>query len=597
MESITPGSDIKIRSLHALLDDIQLVNGTKNTECDKNYVTKRYNQEGLSFLTVTLPLLGSALDSALRSGSFNCPQNFKRYRRSALPAFTHGLLLRIFNLDGSLVLKPDLAAISELRQIYYMFYKYVTDFSKRQLAAAEEKFKSTDASLPDINNIDFSSEIGSVLKLAKGFVKTLFADFDPFSGTPVHGPGIVATGEKPHEKRLFTVKYRRVHEQWPYYRWLYVNATHLLDCVRTYRARTVEEVGTNKVLFVPKDSRGPRTIACEPLVYQFLQGGLRRSLYEYIESHSLTKGRINFTDQGINQQLAYQSSKTGRHATVDMKDASDRVSNSLVEYLFEDTKLLKPMQALRTPFSLLPSGEVVPLKKFAAMGSALCFPIEAVVFFSIIRAVQLYYDLDTSLYVYGDDIICDPRVIDFVLPIFDAIGLVINLKKTSSTGLFRESCGSEFYDGHDISYIKCRTLDVTDPGNAVSVVSFCNLIFDRGYYNLSRVLESHIRKNKALKHIPTGYKDSPYICLYSTRGDNPNHFKVSNLKWDKRYQYFKRCVPTLQGTSYDVESNNIDEEYAEYYRKVTQGWHPWFVPGSYVKRKVKLVWRWVQVNL
>jgi hypothetical protein len=89
-----------------------------------------------------------------------------------------------------------------------------------------------------------------------------------------------------------------------------------------------------KLTAVPKDSRGPRLICVHPKEAIWIQQGQRLKLEAAITSSNLTKGRINFTDQTVNGGLALESSKSGRLATLDLKEASDRIScNSCVTYL------------------------------------------------------------------------------------------------------------------------------------------------------------------------------------------------------------------------------------------------------------------------
>lgn len=593
-----PEIDNYVNFLHALLDDISIENGVKvNTTRDKATLKRRALHEGLSFFTVTLPRLGSALDSALKTGKFICPSNFRHYKQTALPCFTRGLLSSIFTSEGSIREDADLASISELRQLYYSFYKLEVPFSTTQLAEAEEKFKLNDSAISGVLHAidEFSLPTRQVLRLAREFIADLFADFDYKDIVPAHGPGIVASGEKPHEKRIFSTKYRRIHEVYPYYSYFYINPNHLLHTKAGYTSRNVEDSGINKVIFVPKDSRGPRTIAAEPLEYQFLQQGLRKSLYRHIENHPLTRGRINFTDQTVNQALARRGSEGENIITIDLKDASDRVSADLVSYLFRDTSLLKALLALRTSRSELPSGQIVELNKYAAMGSALCFPVEALVFYSLIVGIQsLFESIEPFGYVYGDDIIVKKELYHSIVDIFSQIGLVVNDNKSSYTGFFRESCGAEYYLGHDVTYLKVRTMENSSPDGIAALFALSNNLFERCYYRAAKYIEGLLRKAKGLHSVPFGYKDSSYLNLYNVRSSPPP--VKSRVRWNEKFQYEERKVPVVSGKNYSVSANGSLEEHAEYYRKVTQGWSPHFRPGCYVKRGCKIKQKYIQIG-
>jgi hypothetical protein len=161
----------------------------------------------------------------------------------------------------------------------------------------------------------------------------------------------------------------------------------IIDRVQWYRGLERLPAGTAKVVLVPKDSRGPRLISAEPLEYQWIQQGVGRSIVAHLEAHHLTKGRVNFTHQEVNRRLAQESSATLELATLDLKDASDRVSLELVRRVFKNTpELVRALEAIRTDATLLPDGRVQSLKKFAPMGSAVCFPVEAFVFWAILTA-------------------------------------------------------------------------------------------------------------------------------------------------------------------------------------------------------------------
>lgn len=71
--------------------------------------------------------------------------------------------------------------------------------------------------------------------------------------------------------------------------------------------------------------------------------------------------------------------------------------------------------------------------------------------------------------VYGDDIIVDARL-RFALPrVLRAFGFLVNHSKSCTTGLFRESCGGDFYDGYNVRPVFVETLD-----SQADIYSLCN---------------------------------------------------------------------------------------------------------------------------
>jgi len=138
----------------------------------------------------------------------------------------------------------------------------------------------------------------------------------------------------------------------------------------------------------------------------WIQQGQRQLLESRIESHPLTKGKIAFTDQTVNGKLALSSSKTREFCTLDLREASDRISCSLVKALF-GPHTYEWMSCSRATHVKLLDGRVIELKKWAPMGNALCFPVESLVFFSLVVAgIRSHYGENCNdVYVFGDDII------------------------------------------------------------------------------------------------------------------------------------------------------------------------------------------------
>jgi len=120
------------------------------------------------------------------------------------------------------------------------------------------------------------------------------------------------------------------------------------------------------------------------------------------------------------------------------------------------------------------------------MGSALTFPIESFVFATLcIIGIesQLKRQLTTeevSTYfgrvrVYGDDIIVPTEFVISVINTLEAYGLKVNHHKSFWTGKFRESCGGDFYAGHDIKVVKVGRKFPNNRGDVEDLVSTVEL--------------------------------------------------------------------------------------------------------------------------
>jgi hypothetical protein len=164
------------------------------------------------------------------------------------------------------------------------------------------------------------------------------------------------------------------------------------------------------------------------------------------------------------------------------------------------------------------------------MGSALCFPMEAMVFMTIIF-MGIEQTLNTSLSrrdvkryvgavrVFGDDIIVPVDCVDHVTRLLQTFGFVVNTGKSFWTGRFRESCGKEYYNGHVVSILRVRRVFPTRRELAreiISIVSLRNQLYWAGYWQTCRWLDERIRK--VIKHFPTVLSTSPVLGRQSALG-------------------------------------------------------------------------------
>jgi len=249
---------------------------------------------------------------------------------------------------------------------------------------------------------------------------------------------------------------------------------------------------------------------------QYMQQGVLRSFLEHFNRDDFLVKVIGFDDQGPNQDLARQGSLDQRTATLDLSDASDRVSNQLVRAMLRRwPHLHKAVDATRSRRAVLPGGGVIRLAKYASMGSALCFPIEAMVFTTLIF-VGIQRSLNTSLSrrylstrfsgsvrVYGDDLIVPVDHVTSVVRTLEHFGAKVGTSKSFWTGKFRESCGREFFNGHDVSITRVRQVFPTqrqDVTEVVSLVSLRNQLYMSGYWDTCRWLDDYI--TGLLKYFP-----------------------------------------------------------------------------------------------
>lgn len=337
-----------------------------------------------------------------------------------------------------------------------------------------------------------SDEQLAIVYRARRSLSRLFSSFDVKDIRPRHGPGAVSTKEKLWEKYQWSRVSERITRTYPLDEYFYSSLGHVCD-----RYQEMQSLDRNdafaKVCLVPKDSRGPRLISCEPVDFQWIQQGLGRAIVKHVEHHPLTRYNVHFTDQQPNQFGALLGSSTGRYATLDLNEASDRVSCELVRLLFPEP-LLGALMNCRTTGTELPSGEHVTLRKFAPMGSSLCFPVLALTVWALLDAGAPDATTRESVLVYGDDVVVTTAYAGAATKLLESFGLKVNRDKSCTCGFFRESCGVDAFRGVNVTPVRFRTLMTSSrsPNAYVSWVAYANSLFVRGFHHAYDWIVEHL---------------------------------------------------------------------------------------------------------
>ena len=546
---------------------------------DRVVFRRRAENEGLKFLTTTLPAYGKELEKHLVEGvdpDFS-DIRFKRGRDGETPLFLGCLLRKCLNGPHSV----RATNIKKFRQLTCLFYKLEVPHESNTLDLCYNRFIEVDSSLGSPN------EKEETIEKARRLISRLLCNCNPLTIVPQHGPGATACRTKNPDKWHKFRFIPKLDAVYPYDSHFFYNLHHVSEQLEDLMNAEVVEEPHSRLVCVPKDSRGPRLICCEPMEFQYIQQGLMRKLYSLVESHPLTKGFVNFTDQTINQRLACQASLDESLATIDLKDASDRVSDELVKKLFPQS-WYNAMQACRSRYVDLPDGRTYgPQRKFAPMGSALCFPIEALCFWALIKA-----ETNSDVWVYGDDIIVPIGHVDKGIKVLESSELKVNVDKSCYRTPFRESCGGDYYAGIDISYVKFRqivkndslssrqhdisfaelvaqcwgiraglaVLDVVDSIHGITPVSNSvrlPFVFYHEYVRTSRNCMFRRRFNKNLHHVEhqipsarirpshartdTAFHRNEMLRLCILRGDARDIVRCLESEMDPVLQYYKRA--------------------------------------------------------
>jgi len=253
---------------------------------------------------------------------------------------------------------------------------------------------------------------------------------------------------------------------------------------RAARYSEPELVSGSRFSFVPKDDTSSRLIAVEPSLNMFYQLGFGRLLEERLVSFF----GLDITSQSqINQEAAHIGSVTDALATLDLSNASDSVGNTMLEWALPRS-IWNLLCLLRSP-----SGERVgpdqtglssgplELHMVSTMGNGFTFPLETLVFSCVVVACiksfgvkparpytisfpEASRDINLLAYwgVFGDDIICHSRVALRVIRLLTLLGFEVNRDKSFVEGVFRESCGRDFFKGHDVRGVYIKRLETPE---------------------------------------------------------------------------------------------------------------------------------------
>lgn len=207
-------------------------------------------------------------------------------------------------------------------------------------------------------------------------------------------------------------------------------------------------VSSNALAFVRKEADKDRVIASEPLLNQFVQMAADNDI-----RLRLRRFGIDLRDQGVNQVWAREGSLGGSNprCTIDLKNASGSIFIELVRECCQFCPdWFVALNAIRSPSYSSPDDTHLSVKRyemFSSMGNGFTFPLETLIFAAICSAAHRYCGTQEDFRCYGDDLVVRQNESLVVLEILRDCGFVANADKTFLFGPFRESCGTDWYNG------------------------------------------------------------------------------------------------------------------------------------------------------
>jgi len=425
--------------------------------------------------------------------------------------FDHGgILYPVPEESGQLENPHELTAVKDKRLsddhmsvhiVQAVDHRRSNDFDDDTLFPSGNKLESQKQKIDDIRLLNKIQQVADLV----------FSTFDPFEpiafsswlyerGQGIgfkHGPGAVAERLKSHEKSCFPNWPHKLQGSFPWEL-----------CGKPIGApleRPSSHEVASRLICVPKTAKGPRLIAAEPTSHQWCQQLLLRFLFVQCREH-FGVHFIDFKDQQKSGAMVLKASLDRELATVDLSDASDRLTCWTVERLLRTNEsLLCALHAARTRYirdeiSEYPS--FLSLRKFASQGTATTFPVMSLVMLCIALGSTLndtdrvtwarLRELRTKVRVFGDDIILPTHGYGRLVRAMDLLQLKVNTAKSYINGHFRESCGTDGFRGYDITPVKPKTLVADSPASCQAVVDTSNNLFNKGLWYASRTADDQL---------------------------------------------------------------------------------------------------------
>lgn len=394
-------------------------------------------------------------------------QTYRGFKGPCSRISTH--LYSLIRDDLVLIDRGDVFAAKRLIQLF----SYTSRLSLKDIDLTQQlldDYLETESQIKD----SFPDRLVSSLQL---ILKRWLGSFVPGEINPCHGPGGVAE----HGRCSLEDKYRYLASD-QRLEYTFGEPYWVVDSVQSELTRT------SQTIFVPKSYKTFRTISMEPPTLQYFQQGIWKLIDSTVARNGYLRNRIGFHDQTRNQRLAKQGSIDRNYATIDLSAASDSVSYDLVKKLFRKTWLPRYFLATRSTHTALPDGQIIELKKFAPMGSALCFPVETLIFASICELVTRECRVSGQYSVFGDDIIIPTQCVERVMELLETLGFHVNRDKSfyHETCWFRESCGHEYCDGFDVSPMRVsrKYASLNDDVKLTKLIQLANNAYIYQFKNL-----------------------------------------------------------------------------------------------------------------
>jgi hypothetical protein len=186
--------------------------------------------------------------------------------------------------------------------------------------------------------------------------------------------------------------------------------------------------------------------------------------------------------------------------------------------------------------------EHLELEMFSSMGNGYTFPLESLLFFSVVEALVLAEQLHLCS-VYGDDIIVPQDRASDVIEALNFLGFKVNIKKSFLAGSFFESCGTDWFKGQEVRPFFLRRAErkpmpyVVEIANLIRLYALkrgggtvCDARFKQIWETLFALAPGDWRKCK----VPPEYAHAGFITDRSEANCREIHCEPTHGSWVDR---------------------------------------------------------------
>lgn len=218
----------------------------------------------------------------------------------------------------------------------------------------------------------------------------------------------------------------------------------LLDAGKFHLAKRRVDCSCLKQSYVPKKFDSLRGITLNTLIGTFISGAIGNVMAKRLKDYGLNIKKLQ-EKHGVYARIF---SNTRTHATADLSLASQSITKQHIDCLFS-VDWADAMEEGRIKLINL-AGDVHRTPTYAGMGIGFTFPLQTILFYSLLEAIRTLTKTQGFVSVYGDDLVYPRRIHRYVSAILPRLNFILNEDKTYVEENFRESCGSDFYRGVDV---------------------------------------------------------------------------------------------------------------------------------------------------